>query len=446
MLFGTSGIRDIYGSKITPELAMGIANAFARKGEKVAVAADLRETSGILKDAAVSGILGKGAVAVDLGEVPTPTMALYTKTNGCRGIMITASHNPSEYNGLKLYRNGREISKKEEELVELLHAQGMKLCKWDEAGKIIPYGNAVRDHVEMIRKSVDVAAIRKAKIKVVVDTNGVGTVITPLLLRELGCEVVEINKVEKGFLRPSEPNDANLAKLKTEVRTRNAQLGIGHDGDADRAIMVDETGELLGLDVQFAIAIEHELAKHKTQGPGRATVVSTVEASTLIRETVERNWGKSAVVGVGSANVSEAMEKIPDAVFGGEPAGEFIYKEGVNTPDGIMVAAKFLEILVKRGALSKLKAKYGTYPILREKFKCADRAKAMEKIMKTLSLGGKRNTIDGIREDFDDGFVLVRASGTEQAIRLTAEFRSGKRLEEITEKARKVIERATADS
>ncbi len=433
MLFGTSGIRDIYGTKITPELVMGIANAFAEKGEEVAVASDLRETSELLKEAAISGVLAKGADAVDLGEVPTPTLALHTQTRKGKGIMITASHNPSEYNGLKVYRNGGEISKKEEEEVERAYMKGMKLCEWDEAGTQKFYPDAVREHIEMVKKNIDAGKIKNAKIKVVVDANGVGTVITPLMLRELGCEVIEINKVEKGFLRSSEPNDANLFGLKSEVRKHRANIGIAHDGDADRAMIVDEKGELLGLDVQLAIMIEHELM-HK-----KGSVVSTVEASLLIKETIGKNGGKNIVVGVGSTNVSEEMEKTEDVVFGGEPAGEYVFRNGVNTPDGILTAAKFLEIVAEKGMLSKLKKKYRIYPILREKFKCADRAKAIDKVMVKMKLGGKRNTIDGIREDFEDGFVLVRASGTESAIRLTAEFRNWKRLREVAEKARTVL-------
>lgn len=438
MLFGTSGIRDLYGTKITPQLAMGIANVFAKKGEKIAVASDLRETSEILKEAAISGILAKGANAVDLGEVPTPTLAYYAQRKKCVGIMITASHNPSEYNGMKLYRGGREIPEKEEWEVEAKYGKGMELAKWNEAGKCAAYADAVREHIEMVKGNVDVEKIRSRKIKVVADCNGIGSVITPKLLQELGCEVVEINKVKMGFMRGSEPNAENLADLGKKVREVGADLGIGHDGDADRAMILDEKGEMLGLDMQFAVVIEHELMHMN------GTVVSTVEASLLIRETVEKNGGKNIVVGVGSANVSEAMENNVDAVFGGEPAGEYIFKNGVNTPDGILAAAKFLEIFAEKGKLSELKRRYRTYPILREKFKCADRKKAMEKIMKTLSLGGKRNTIDGIREDFEDGFVLVRASGTEPIIRLTAEFANERRLKEVGGKARETIRACVA--
>lgn len=440
MLFGTSGIRDFYGSKITPKLVMGIANAFAQKEENIAIATDMRETSELLKNAAISGILAKGANAVDLGEIPTPTLAFYTKVKNRKGIMITASHNPCEYNGLKLYRNGKEISKNEEKQVEKDYVNGIKLCEWNETGKILIYQNAIRDHIEIIIKNLDAQKIKNAGITVVIDTNGVGTNISPKLFEELGCKVIEINKVKRGFARQSEPNNENLSELKKKIITTNAHVGIGHDGDADRVIIVDEKGEFLGLDIQFAIAIEHELF-HK-----KGTIISTVEASTLIKETIEKNGGKNIIVGVGSTNVSEAMEKTPKAIFGGEPAGEYIFKDGVNTPDGILAAAKFLEILAEKGKLSELKKNYKTYSILREKFKCINKKRVMEKITKIFSLGGKRNTIDGIREDFDDGFVLVRASGTENAIRLTAEFKDEKQLKKIVEKTKQIITKSIAQS
>ncbi|MEW6528611.1 MAG: hypothetical protein AB1391_01850 [Candidatus Micrarchaeota archaeon] len=447
MLFGTSGIRDFYGTKITPEFAMTIANVFAQRGENIAIATDMRETSELLKNAVISGVLAKGANAIELGEIPTPTLAYYTKQKNGKGIMITASHNPSEYNGLKIYRNGREVSKNEEKQIEKKFTKGMKLCEWDEAGELLQYPNAIHDHINMILKTVNKTKIKNTKIKVVVDTNGVGTVIAQKLFSELGCNVIEINKVKRGFARQSEPNDKNLSDLKKKVIETNAHLGIGMDGDGDRAIIVDEKGKLLGLDVQLAIAIEHELSHKKgivksgaAEGT-KGTIISTVECSVLIKETINKNNGKNIIVSVGSTNISDAMEKNCESIFGGEPAGEYIFKNGVNTPDGILVAAKFLEIFAEKGKLSELKKNYKIYPILREKFKCANKKKAMEKILKTLSLGGIRNMIDGIREDFEDGFVLVRQSGTENAIRLTAEFKDRKRLDEMIKKVRKIIAR-----
>lgn len=444
MLFGTSGIRDLYGVRITPELAIGTANAFAKEGEQIAIATDLRETSEILKASAISGVLAKGADVVELGEVPTPTLAFYTKLNECKGIMITASHNPPEYNGLKFYRNGSEISKNEEKKIETNYENGLELCKWDKAGKQIFYANAIQDHIEMIKKNVNADEIKNKRIKCVLDTNGVGTKIAPFLLKKLGCELIEINKIEKGFKRNSEPNNENLVKLKNTVKECNAQIGVAYDGDADRAIFIDEQGCMIGLDVQLAIAIEYELACGKNCTTtldicNAPVVVSTVEASLLIKETIEKNGGKNLIVGVGSTNISEYMAKTENAIFGGEPSGEYIYKNGVNTPDGILATAKFLEIIAKKGNLSKLKAKYKTYPILREKFKCIDKERSMEKIANCLSLGGKKNTIDGIREDFEDGFVLVRPSGTEPVIRLTAEFKNEKRLNEMSNLVKEVI-------
>lgn len=436
MLFGTSGIRGLYGTEITPLLAMKIANAFAQKEREIALATDMRETSEILKNVVISSALATGVNVMDLGEIPTPTLAFYTQKKNCKGIMITASHNPGEYNGLKLYRNGREISKKEEAEVEADYGKEMRLVKWDKLGKLFHYEYAVREHIEMIKRNVNMEKIRNAKIKVVVDCNGVGMHITPALLREMGCIVISMNCGKRGFYRNPEPTAENLAELGKMVRASSAHIGIAHDGDADRVIFTDENGEMLGLDVQFGIITEHEL-KQKN-----GLIISTIEASLLIKELIKKNKGKNIVVGVGSTNVSEAMEKNKNAIFGGEPAGEYIFKNGVNTPDGILGCAKFLEIFAENGSFAQLKKNYKIYPIIRKKFGCTDRKRAMEKISKAFLFGGNRNVIDGIREDFEDGFMLVRASGTENAIRLTAEFRSMDKLMELAEKAEKIIKDA----
>lgn len=434
MYFGTSGIRDLYGKKITPEFVMRLANAFADINEEIAIATDKRETREILKSAAISGVLAKGANIIDLGEVPTPTLACYTQIKNSKGIVITASHNPCEYNGLKFYRNGREISRQEEKTVERNYENGMVLAEWNKVGKCFAYPNAVYEHIELIKRNINVEKIKNAKIKIVVDCNGAANFITPKLLSELNCTVISLNSIGNGFYRNSEPAEENLLELRKLIKISGAQLGIAHDGDGDRTMIFDETGKMLGQDIQLAIAIEHELESVHKKG----TILSTVEASILIKETIEKNHAKNIVLGVGSTNLSHAMEET-NALFAGEPIGEYIFKNGVRTPDGILTAAKFLEIFAEKGTLSKLKQKYQTYPILREKIKCINKTKAMEKIKKTFSLGGKRNLIDGIREDFSNGFVLIRASGTENTIRLTAEFKDSKKLKEMTDKAREVI-------
>jgi len=426
-MFGTSGIRGIYGKDITPELALKVANAFAESD--VSIGRDTRESGVPLAFAAMSGVLSSGHDGIGLGIVPTPLVAFATMKFGGGGIMVTASHNPAEYNGLKFMRKGREISRADEKRVLERYAKGMEYGA--EPGNrrkedVIP------EYIELVKKNVDAKLIGKKKPKVVVDCNGAGAVVTPYLLRELGCRVVSLNCEMRGFNRPSEPNKENLSWLSSAVRACGADFGVAHDGDADRCAIVDERGELLNADVQLALMIEEELTRKKGK------VISSVESSLIVKEAAERAGGEFVLTPVGSVHVSEEMEK-SGAVFGGEPAGEYVFRRGVGVPDGVMAAAKYVELFCSKGKLSALSARFKTNPMAREKFKTADRKKAMEKIMGTLKLDGKANRDDGIRVDGEGYWVLVRPSGTESIIRLTAEAKTKELLDKVCSKARKAI-------
>ncbi|MDO8554786.1 MAG: hypothetical protein Q7S22_08305 [Candidatus Micrarchaeota archaeon] len=471
MQFGTSGIRGLYGKDVIEELAYKIANVFAEKD--VAIARDTRRTSSSLVNAAISGILARGKNVIDLGIVPTPTLALATITHKCNGIMITASHNPEEYNGIKLFSDGKEISKEEEKKFiakfekgwssgqkndsivhmnnehhvrsdghacdKICHSEsgkGTKLAKWDCLGSVHQDNNAIANHKEMIKKLVNGVTIGKKKPKVIVDANGAATVITSQLLHELGCEVISINAQLLGFTRGSEPCTENLTEAIKLVKSQKADLAVTHDGDGDRCIVIDDCGEVLPLDIQLAIMIENEMAT-----TGEKKIISTVEASLLIREAVEKNSGTIVIGPVGSAQISHDLEK-NNAIFGGEPCGEYIFATAQHhTPDGVLAAAKFVEIFVKHGKLSELKKKYPSYPMIREKFKCEknDKYETIKKIIKDVKIKGKRNEQDGLRIDEADGWFLIRASGTEPVIRLTMEYKNRKKLEERAKELREII-------
>ncbi len=426
MLFGTSGIRGLYGSFVTEELALRIGNLFASKS--VIIARDTRTTGESLAKSVISGVLSRGKDAIYLGIVPTPTLALATKKFKCNGIMLTASHNPPEYQGLKLFESGKEISRKEEkEIEEKFERNKLTLAEWNKLGLLKQYTNALEDHKLLIKKLIDISTIKKSKPNIVVDPNGAGAVITAQLLKELGCEVISINDSLEGFSRNSEPNNENLSQLAQKVKETHSDLGIGHDGDADRAVVVDETGEVLSLDVQLAMMIEYELENSKKKG---AKIISTVEASLMIREIVEQFGAELLITPVGSLYVSELIEK-EKAIFGGEPCGEYVFSKGLNVPDGILTAAKFVELFCKKGKLSELKKKYKTYFMSREKFKC-DNSKKYElvnKIKSQIKSTGIIRDDDGIRVDEEDGWFLIRASGTEPYIRLTMEYKTKERLE-----------------
>jgi len=428
MLFGTSGIRGVYGREVTEGLAMRVANIFADRD--VVVARDTRQTGMPLSEAVLAGALARGRTAIQLGIVPTPTLALATRKYSCNGIMLTASHNPPEYNGLKLFSEGREISRAREKEIEGAYPGKFQLVQWDKAGKSRDDKGMIFEHMALVSSLVDTAAIKKRRPKVVIDCNGAGGAMTPNLLKDLGCEVTVLNGGLSGFGRPSEPNEKNLAELAALVPKIGADLGLAHDGDADRTIAVDEKGRVLPLDIQLAIMCQHELRKSKNK-----KIVSTMEASLAVREAVESGGGSITITPVGSLYVMEELEK-QGAMFGGEPCGEYIYEKGVHVPDGPLAAAKMVEIFVQDGKLSALANKFKTNPMAREKFSAKKKYEVVDAVKKEIQVEGERSEEDGVRVDEDDGWFLIRASGTEPFVRLTMEYKSkeklGKRKEELS--------------
>ncbi|MFH2106311.1 MAG: phosphoglucosamine mutase [Candidatus Micrarchaeota archaeon] len=442
-LFGTSGIRGIYGKDVNDGLASKITYIFAGtcKQEKIVVGRDTRESGERLFEAIASTGMG----IIDLGVVPTPTLALATMKHKCPGIMITASHNPPEYNGLKLLLDGAEIPREMEKKIEKEYFETITSVE-RKAPHVTKDHGAIKEHMEAIKKAVDSEGIKSKKFKVIIDCNGAGSVLTPYLLQELGCNVLSINAETSGFNRASEPNEKNLQHLIGIMKAVGADVGFAHDGDADRVIVIDENGEILPLDVQLAIMIEHELDNAKTNNKTEIRkIISTVEASLLIRETIEKNKGTPIITRVSSVEISELMKK-ENAVFGGEPCGEYVFSGPTRAPDGPLAVAKFLEIITQKGKFNGLKRKYVQYPILRDKFKCERKYEAVAKIIeqvKQMEINGKITTIDGLRVDEKDGWFLIRTSGTEPIIRLTAEYRGiqalDRRVKEISQVIKSVV-------
>ncbi|MEM3555755.1 MAG: phosphoglucosamine mutase [Candidatus Micrarchaeia archaeon] len=432
--FGTSGIRGVVGKEITPELALRLGEVVGKK-KRVVIGRDTRESGVALEAALVAGVNFAGGDALKLGIVTTPTTAIATKQRGEIGVMITASHNPAEYNGFKVYnRFGEEISRAEEREIE--NIVGMARAEQSvSGGGVYEVKDAVEKHIELVLSLVDVGLIKRKKPKVVVDCgNGAASSVAPFLLKEAGCHVITVNAEPGGaFSRSLEPNSESLAEAATIVKRTGASLGVGYDGDGDRAVVIDEIGSVLGLDEQLSLLLSYIVSDG-------CTVVSTVEASLGVRETVERKGGKLVITGVGSRNVAE-MIRISNAVFGGEPCGEYIFPEEINTPDGMMTTLKFIELVCKEGRLSRMRGKVKKYPVKRMKFECSDKTGSMEVIKDRLieEFEGKLSERDGVRIDFKDGWLLVRASGTEPVIRLTCEHKNKGELERVCKKAEQIV-------
>src|ERR1041385_6933926 len=288
-LFGTNGVRGTVNGTMTPELALRLGTAvgsWLKPGSRLAIASDARQSRDMLRAAFCAGVNSTGVDTVDLGVIPSPGIQLYVRDKRfAAGAIITASHNPPEYNGIKLVApDGTETSQDEEAAVEALYeSQRFRVATWDKVGTHAEDKAAVRHYVDAVLKQVDAAAIRKAKLKVVLDPGGgAGCVSAPVLMTELGVEVVPLScELDGAFKdRPSEPSPPNAARPIAEVKRTKAHLGILQDGDADRAVFIDESGAYIWGDQTLALGCLHELKRH----PKGSIVCTAVSSSTCFAD------------------------------------------------------------------------------------------------------------------------------------------------------------------
>ena len=436
-LFGTSGIRGLIGSEVTCELALNVGKSLAcylgNEGT-VVIGYDTRTTNQMLDQAICAGLLESGVNVIKIGMVPTPLVGYATeKLDANAGIMLTASHNPSPYNGIKLWnKNGMAYTSEQEAKIEEIYANKDYISvAWDKIGKLSVNEQIKGQYVDDLVDMVDI----KEGLKVVIDcASGAGSEISPLVFRKAGCEVTTLNSQPDGFFpgRNPEPNEENLQTLMKTVVAIGADLGIAHDGDADRMITVDEKGNVSPFDSLLAL-ISKEFD---------GDIVTTVDAGLCMDESVN---GKVLRTKVGDVNVAEVIIE-ENASFGGEPSGTWLHPDFCMCPDGILSGLRMAEIVSRDGKLSDLLAQIPSYPNIREKITCSAEAKikVMENMEELLTSAfddvREVNSIDGVRLTFeDDSWVLVRPSGTEDYVRITLESRDAERAESIKETCVKII-------
>lgn len=427
-LFGTSGIRRIADSNLV-ELALKVGLAVGKVYHTVIVGCDTRTSSEAIKFAFTSGVLMAGARCCDAGMIPTPTLALAAKKFGA-GAMITASHNPPEYNGIKLWNTDGSAfdARQQQQIEDMVLSNTLSAAKWDRIGQSCTCADSVEKHIAHIIENVP----KVANLKVVLDCGGgAGSVIAPDLLKRLGCEVIALNCSPSGlFPRPSEPVEANLGDLIQATKNYGADLGIAHDGDADRMMAVDDKGRFISGDKLLALFARQEAAKE---------VVTTVDASLSIEEM----GFKVIRTPVGDSFVSDRLKKGGD--FGGEPSGAWIFPENSLCPDGIYAAARLVSIASQQ-KLSRLVDEIPQYPILRGSI-ASDGVKMPELAERLLALKPiSVDSVDGIKLNFKDGWLLVRPSGTEPRIRVTAEARTEAMVQQIYDSGLRAIKECTGGS
>jgi len=442
-LFGTNGVRGVVN---TPQmdcqfaLKLGMAIGTFMKG-KVMIATDARTSNEMLKSACASGLMAVGCDVVDCGLVPTPTLQYAVKTGkGAGGVVITASHNPPEFNGIKaIDKDGTEMARENEERIErIFHEGGFQRADWRRVGQVSPNTSVVDRYIGGIISKVDVAAIRRANLRVAVDCgNGASSLVTPKLLERLGVRYVTLNADPNGAFpgHNSEPVPENAKDLVEVVRAGGFDFGLMHDGDGDRTIFVDENGRYLYGDRSLAIVANYICSQKKDR-----LVVTNVASSMCIEDAVKMAGGRIMYTKVGSPTIARAMIE-HGGIFGGEENGGLIFADFQYCRDGAMAAARMLEIVAKEGKLSALNDRIPAYCQCKKKTACPDEMK--ERVMDRLSegAGGSRvDTTDGVKIFFDDGWVIVRPSGTESIFRIFSESKTVARAEQLADEYKKKVE------
>jgi phosphomannomutase/phosphoglucomutase len=437
-LFGTNGIRGTVNKELTPEIAIKVSQAIGTFFNKknLLVGHDARTSGPMFAKAVIAGLTATGCNVFFAGMASTPALQ-YAVKNHCMGggVIITASHNPPEYNGIKvIWNDGIEISHEQETEIENIYFENKPaFAEWNKLGTKQELTVVNGEYVEAIKKHVKVPEIAEKKYHVVVDAaNSVGGLATPQLLRELGCKVTTINANVDGTFpgRMPEPRPENLQEIAATVKAVGADLGVAFDGDADRSIFVDENGEIYWGDKTFAVVEKQFLLENPN-----AKIVTPVSSSTLIKDVAEAYKGEIVWTKVGSVTVSQTMKEVK-ARLGGEENGGVFYGPHQAVRDGAMTTALILGIMAKTGKkLSALVAEQPQYFIEKGKVACVEEKK--EKVHKKLLeqvKGENVSTIDGVKIWFEDkSAILVRPSGTEPTYRLYAEAKT-------QEKALKLIE------
>lgn len=448
-LFGTNGIRGLVNKELTPDMAvkvgLAIGTFFGKKN--LLVGHDARTSGSMFSKAVISGLNSTGCNVFFAGMAPTPALQFAIKNHKMDGgVIITASHNPPEYNGIKvIWKDGIETSHEQETEIENNYfGEKTKFAEWNKLGAVHELPGINDEYIEAIKKHVNIAKIAEKHFHVVVDAaNSVGGLTAPILMRDLGCKITSLNANIDGTFpgRMPEPRPENLEELAKTVKALGADLGVAFDGDADRSIFVDEKGEIHMGDKTFAVVEKRFLIENPN-----SQIVTPVSSSTLIKDVADAYKGEIVWTKVGSVTVSQKMKEVK-AKLGGEENGGVFYGPHQAVRDGAMTTALILNIMAETGEkLSKLVAEQPQYFIEKGKIECPEdkKQKLLEKLLTQLK-GANVNTLDGAKIWFEDkSAILLRPSGTEPAFRMYAEAKTQERatklIKEYTAKLERILE------
>jgi len=441
-LFGTFGIRRVANEVLTPEMATKLALSFGTfiSGEQVVVGRDSRKHSEMLYFAVISGLLSTGCPVTELGVTTTPALQWACRQWNQWGAMITASHNPPQWNGIKfMEKTGKGLDREKDEEVEKIYFEeqfvrvpGMKIQSETKKRDIR------WDYIEAIIQKVDAQAIRERRFRVALDcANGAPSLITPYLLSELGCQVVSLNAHPDGHFpgRNPEPVPENLSDLIALIKNSPFAVGFAQDGDGDRLIVIKENGEFVPGDLSVSL-VARELARRETPGP-----IATTVATTHILQEIARETNREVIITeVGDLVVAKALQE-HGGIFGCEENGGMIFPDFVWGRDGAMAAAQILHLMAREDKpLSELLRELPPYYQVKTKLEIdpQKREKILQEVEKALAEEKNQKeviTIDGYKVIFEDGsWLLIRFSGTEPLVRVFAESKDRERAENLVKK------------
>lgn len=440
-LFGTNGIRGVPNEDLTVEFSSDIGKAAAAFFDSpvIAIGRDTRITGDMITYAVVSGVLSTGTNVIDLGVLPTPALQYYCKVNELYGIVITASHNPPQFNGIKCVdKDGTELERtREEEIEKIYHYRKFKKASWENIGIYSRASGAIENYIKGVLSHVDVEKIKERKLRVAFDAgNGAAFFSTPSMLSALGCSITTLNANPDGKFtsRNSEPKPENLTDLINLMKMGKFDLGIAHDGDADRAVFIDETGKFIDGDKSLTL-ITKRAAKRGEK------VVTPISSSDAIDEVCRELGSVLIRTKVGAPIVSRTMIK-EKALIGGEENGGIIYGKHQYCRDGAMAAALVLDLMAKeRKKVSNLLKEIPDYSIVKSQVHLKKKWEEIKPSVIDYVSGRKTDEMDGIKVIEKDGWALIRPSGTEPIVRVYGQSKDYEKAKKLNREFVELIEK-----
>lgn len=438
LMISVSGIRGIVGEGLSPEIIIKFTAAagMVYGPGRVMVGRDSRVTGEMVKHAVISGLLAVGCHPVDLGICATPTVELAViNSNAVGGIMVTASHNPAQWNALKLIGSGGMFLDPEEgeRVKKIVESEDFAWKPWNQIGRIESYAQATEDHVNHILglSVLNADRIRKRQFRVAFDcVNGAGGLIVPKLLKALGCDLFPLNEEPSGlFAHNPEPVPQNLKDLSEHVKKSKVNVGFAVDPDVDRLAVVNEKGEPVGEEYTLALAVQHILSKNR--GP----VVVNLSTSRVIDDIAAEHDVEVVRTKVGEIHVSTRMKEI-NAVIGGEGNGGVILPENLFGRDAMIAMSLILQAMSESDKpISEIWQNLPQYAMSKKKIEIGSQdADVMIKRLEQKYQHEKLNLIDGLKIEWPKSWVQIRKSNTEPIIRIMAEAGSPQEAESLCDR------------